>query len=129
MSIAYPVGAKCFPPTSSKRHYAKLINPVFPCLVLASSLFCPLPPQFTAAKGEYEACLSNDRRVEQDAKHVMLDISRLGTKGTPSACDRAPCFIDVRTYIFGAWFTLSCLLRVNGLVVVQRVRYVLPTYR
>lgn len=60
-----------------------------------------LPLQFTAVEGEYEACLSNDRRVDQDAKHVMLDVSRLGTEGTLSA-ERgwAHVFYDNGTYKF-----------------------------
>ena len=62
------------PPITSKSCYAKPINPVLSLL-----------PQFTAKEGEYEVCLSNDRRVEQDAKHVMLDIARLGVEGTFAA--------------------------------------------
>lgn len=38
--------------------------------------------QFDAPIGEYEICLSNDRRFEQDAKHVMLSITEIG-----GACD------------------------------------------
>lgn len=30
--------------------------------------------QFDAEVGEYEICLSNDRRFEQVAKHVMLEV-------------------------------------------------------
>lgn len=33
--------------------------------------------QFDAERGEYEICLSNDRSFEQEAKHVMLDISEV----------------------------------------------------
>lgn len=37
----------------------------------------PERSQFDAEPGEYEICLSNDRRFEQVAKHVMLGISEV----------------------------------------------------